>query len=79
MRAAGVLAFEYESARDSNNGICLALYNTSAFLHNKPNHTEQWLCETTANEVMFKPLYNSNIHHFPLDNFLVDGVLPVQA
>lgn len=69
MRVAGIEAFEYESARDSNNGICVALYNTSAFCQNKPKNRTEWLCETILNEVSFKQIGENEPVHFPVTTF----------
>lgn len=79
MREAGVMGFEYESARDVNNGICVALYNTSSFTNNEPTNTAQWLCETSMSEVMFKAIDQAIIYQFPIKSFLVNGVLPLPA
>lgn len=79
MRASGVKAFEYVSARDPGKGICVGLYDNSAFRQRKPKSKMQWLCETTADKVSFKQLDNSVIAHFALDVFLHDGKLPLPA
>jgi len=79
MREAGVLGFEYDSARDANNGICVALYNTSPFLGESPTNNEQWLCETSMSKVLFKATDESTIYQFPIDNFLVNDALPIPA
>ena len=39
----------------------------------------QWLCELSATEVAFKQLGKKDIIRFALDNFLVDGKLPLPA
>ena len=79
MRKAGLMGFEYESARDKNNGICVALYNTSPFSNSKPTSTEQWLCETSIDEVLLKAIVQNIIYQFPIDDFLVNGTLPLPA
>jgi hypothetical protein len=77
MRHAGVIAFEYESARE--NGCCVGLFNVSAFSNRKPNNETQWLCETTLQEVSFKTKDNNAVYHFPITVFLIDGFLPLPA
>lgn len=79
MRLAGVEAFEYQSARDLKQGCCVALYHTGPFVQKTPSRTEQWLCETTIDEVSFKPMEGTTIHRFAVSQFLVDGVLPLPA
>lgn len=79
MREAGVIGFEYESARDSNYGVCVALYNTSPFVKSKPNYTEKWLCEVTMKAVLFKAIDQNNVYHFPVSDFLINGNLPLPA
>lgn len=79
MRAAGVEAFEYSSARDPQKRVCLGLFTARAFRHKKPKNMSQWLCETTANEVFFKQLGFSAITSFRLEAFLVDEKLPMPA
>jgi hypothetical protein len=79
MREAGVMGFEYESARDVNHGTCVALYNTSPFSNSKPTNTEQWLCETSMTEVLFKAIEQNVIFQFSIDDFVVNDVLPLPA
>lgn len=79
MRAAGVTAFEYMSARDVNNGHCVGLFDSSPFVQNRPQDKTQWLCETDANQVTFKQLGSRFTDHFSINNFMIDGVLPLPA
>ncbi|BCG65846.1 MAG: toxin [Methyloprofundus sp.] len=79
MRAGGVEAFEYLSARDPQKGICVGLFTARAFRHKNPNNMSQWLCETTANEVLFKQLGSNTITSFKLAAFQVDAKLPIPA
>jgi hypothetical protein len=79
MRASGVEAFEYSSARDPQKGICVGLFTARAFRHKNPKNMSQWLCETTANEVLFKPLGSNTITSFKLEAFLVGAKLPMPA
>ncbi|OQK15724.1 hypothetical protein AU255_16070 [Methyloprofundus sedimenti] len=79
MRASGVEAFEYPSARDPQQGICVGLFTARAFRHKNPENMSQWLCETAASEVLFKQLGSSVITSYKLETFLVDAILPMPA
>ncbi|HSC68260.1 MAG TPA: RES family NAD+ phosphorylase [Cellvibrio sp.] len=79
MRAARVEAFEYQSARAQQQGCCVGLFVTAALAQKKPTNMAQWLCELGATEVAFKQLGQKEIIRFPLDNFLIDGRLPMPA
>ena len=79
MRAAGVEVFEYTSARDPQQETCVGLFTARAFKTKKPNNMSQWLCETTANEVLFKPADSNTISRFKLDLFLIGNQLPMPA
>jgi len=79
MRASGVEVFEYPSARDPQKGLCVGLFTSRAFKHKKPKEMTQWLCETAANEVLFKQLGSSVITSYKLETLLVDAKLPMPA
>jgi hypothetical protein len=79
MRGSGVEAFEYPSARDPQKGICIGLFTAHAFRHKNPKNMSQWLCETAADEVLFKQLSSNAITRFKLEAFLVDAKLPMPA
>ena len=79
LRIAGIEAFEYQSARDPNNGVCIALFEPSPFCQHEPKNRSEWLCETSAAGVSFKQLDENDIVHFPLSTFLVGGILPLPA
>ena len=80
MRAAGVQAFEYVSARDpSQQGLCVALYVPQALAQKRPQRTEQWLCELSANEVAFRQVGQRSITAFKLSDFALNGQLPMPA
>lgn len=79
MRNAGVQAFEYHSARDPALNHCVGLFVPAALAQKKPTEQIQWLCELGAHEVAFKQVGNKEIIRFALDNFLVDGDLPMPA
>ncbi|BBB27558.1 RES family NAD+ phosphorylase [Amphritea japonica] len=79
MRKAGVEAFQYLSARSTESGVCAALYTATAFTHNQPDTTAQWLCELTTTGVTFKAVASPRTYHYPLSQFAVDGELPLPA
>jgi hypothetical protein len=79
MRAAGVDAFEYPSARDSGRGVNVALFGPAALASTKPAALESWLAETSAERVRFLARSGPGVHEFPLATFLVDGRLPQPA
>lgn len=79
MREAGVQAFEYTSARDPDAGHCAALFSAAAFAHSKPNESQQWLCELTADQVSYKHIGDTAVLHFERSLFLADDTLPLPA
>lgn len=79
MRAAGVEAFEYISARDPQKGICIGLFTPAAFTQKNPTEMTAWLCEVSANEVAFKQRDKADVIRFGLENFMVNGELPLPA
>ena len=79
MRASGVEAFSYTSARDPQKGLCIGLFTAQAFKHKQPQNMCQWLCETTADEVLFKQLGSYTVSSFKLETFLIDAKLPMPA
>lgn len=78
MRAAGIDAFEYASARDSAGGINVALYSPRVFASKAPEWQQSWLCDTRGDRVAF---YNNEAGSigFERAQFLVDGALPMPA
>lgn len=79
MRNAGVLAFEYTSARDVEKGHCVGLFSPAALSQKKPALMSPWLCETRADQVIFKSLSDNAVHRFPGSQFMIDGQLPRPA
>lgn len=79
MRAAGVEAFEYLSARDQAGGINVALFVPSALAAAAPDFQQTWLCQTRADHVGFSGGRPARFRAFPLDAFEVDGALPQPA
>ena len=79
MRAAGIEAFEFVSARDPGAGINVALFTPRAFARKAPVSQEAWLCELSAGRVRFRSTRGPDLHEFPLALFLVAGRLPWPA
>lgn len=79
MRAAGIEAFEFVSARAPEGGLNVALFGPGALAGNAPLSQEAWLCETSARHVRFRPAPGPGLHEFPLTSFLVAGALPWPA
>uniref|UniRef100_A0A486XM25 RES domain-containing protein n=1 Tax=Rheinheimera sp. BAL341 TaxID=1708203 RepID=A0A486XM25_9GAMM len=79
MRSAGVDAFEYQSARAPGSEHCIGLFNPSPFVTHQPNHSSQWLCELSAQQVVFKQHGETQLHSFSTEQFWVEGKLPLPA
>lgn len=79
MRASGVQAFEYVSARSGEMGLCGALFTPAALTDRSPRTSENWLCELTQHRVAFKAVGRQQVFSFSLDDFTVDGALPLPA
>ena len=79
MREAGIEAFEYRSARDPAQGLCVGLFTPQALAGKSPRDMRPWLCQLDAREVAFKPVGGRDVHVYPLTAFLVNGRLPMPA
>jgi hypothetical protein len=79
MRAAGVQAFAYRSARDPAGGVNVALFGPEALASTKPDGLEPWLCETSGEIVRFLARRGRAFHEMSVAAFLVDGRLPQPA
>ena len=92
MRSQQVELFEYCSARTTQNqeksqnkklnireGICVGLFTADSFCTNQPKERQQCFCDMSADEIIFKAVESSELIRFPLDQFLLDGVLPMPA
>lgn len=78
MRAAGVAAFRFKSARDPDGGANLGLFEP-VFTSKKPINAEQWICTATRARVELKPgpAVMRSRTSFARDTFEVEGVLPM--
>lgn len=79
LRAAGIDAIEYTSARDPDAGCNVGLFTPAALGATKPTILDEWLCSTHADSVTYYSRTGGGIRHFPLAAFLVDGSLPLPA
>ncbi|MFP3942208.1 MAG: RES family NAD+ phosphorylase [Thermoanaerobaculia bacterium] len=88
LRAAGVEAFRYRSARDPEGGTCVALVTPRAFARREPEALETWYCVATraAVELSRRDLAGwppaarlRRVYRFPREVFEVDGELPMPA
>lgn len=79
LRAAGVEAFEYPSARDPRGGVNVALFEPRAVASRAPEWRQEWLCETRDAMVRFWAKEAREPFAFPLTTFLVDGRFPVPS
>lgn len=79
LRAAGIEAFEFASARDPAAGVNLALFTPAALASRTPRGLTPWLCETTADQVSFAGDDADTLWRFPRALFETDGRLPLAA
>ncbi|WP_207063542.1 RES family NAD+ phosphorylase [Motiliproteus sp. SC1-56] len=79
MRRAGVRAFEYTSARDREEGTCIALFTPDAFTQDSPESLTPWLCQASQEGVRFMPMGSREVCYFPIGDFRVEGELPLPA
>lgn len=78
LRAAGIEAFEYPSARDRRGGINVALFSPRALVGRRPRRQQRWLCETRAERISFLSATGES-QVFPREDLLVGGALPRPA
>jgi RES domain len=81
MRADGVEAFVYLSARDPDDGVNVGLFVREAIASRKPGVPESWRCVATrdAVEVTKEDVFRSASFAFKRRVFEVDGRLPAPA
>jgi hypothetical protein len=81
MRAAGVEAFRYRSARDAGGGACLGVFTPRAFAARRPSAPRTWFCVATreAVELTERDVFRHRTLRFERRQFLVDGRLPAPA
>ncbi len=81
MRAAGVEAFRYRSARDSAGGVNVGLFTPRTFTSKLPGSPEGWsaVLDRVAVEFVKKDFFTKATFRFPREQFLVNGKLPSPA
>jgi hypothetical protein len=81
MRAAGVQAFRYRSARDRRGGVNVGLFSPRAFASKEPAQLRAWHCVTTRSGVEFVAgdLFDRRHFEFPRSDFEIEGHLPAPA
>jgi len=79
LREAGVEAFEYPSARNRPEGLCVGLFRPEALASPKPEQFSSWLCEVHVDRVLYKRLDSLEVKAYPLARFLYRGRLPWPA
>lgn len=81
MRALGVELFRYASARDPQGRGNLGVFTPRAFAAKQPHGQQTWHCLATRKLVVFtrRDLVRQRQLAFEIDQFLVNGELPVPA
>ena len=81
MRADGVEAFRYPSARDARDGINVALFTPRAFAAMVPGPISIWHCVADRDRVEFtkRDYFDPRSMNFPRSEFEVGGSLPAPA
>jgi hypothetical protein len=81
MRAEGVEAFLYVSARDPEAGINVGLFVPGALASKRPTAPETWRCVAGGDgvEVVKEDVFRSDSFSYPRKTFEVDGRLPAPA
>lgn len=81
MRADGVEAFRYRSARDRQGGSNIGVFTPRAFGAARPRGLETWHCTASRArvEVVRRDFFEAVAFSFPREEFLVGGALPAPA
>ena len=81
MRADGVEAFVYASARDPEAGLNVGLFVAAALPSRRPAAPETWRCIATRDgvEVVKEDVFRPASFTYPRQAFEVDGRLPSPA
>ena len=78
MRAAGIEAFRYASARDVDGGVNVGVFTPRAFATRRPRDFQTWQSAATRNavELSKQDYFTRDRYRFAREDFLVDGALP---
>ena len=81
MRADGVEAFRYPSARDVEGGVNIGVFTSTVFGAAQPRQFETWHCTATRHrvEVVRRDFFEEAAFTFARLDFLVAGSLPAPA
>lgn len=81
MRAAGVEAFRYESARDAAGGVNVGVFSPGAFAARRPRGLQTWRSIATRDHVEFsrRDYFQRGTFGYDRAGFVVDGELPHPA
>lgn len=81
MRGAGVEAFRYRSARDTERGTNLGVFTAAAFASRRPTGIATWhaTVERSGVEFLRRDLFRRDVFRFPRADFEVGGILPAPA
>ena len=81
MRAAGVEAFRFPSARDAEGGANVGIFTQAAFGAARPRALETWHRTADAGriEMVRRDFFEERSFTFLRDAFLVNGRLPAPA
>jgi hypothetical protein len=80
MRAAGIEAFRYPSARDEG-GVNAGVFSWRAFGRRRPRDLRTWHCSASRDgvEMVERDFFRRSAFRYPRSVFLVDGSLPAPA
>ncbi len=79
LRAALVEAITFRSARDPEKGRNVGLFTPDALASRRPEQQATWSCETTDTLCIWREQGAHDVVRYELENFLVDGHLPMPA
>jgi hypothetical protein len=81
MRAAGIEAFRFVSARDVQGGVNVGVFAPAAFGRRAPKALETWHCVATraSVELVRRDYFKRASFQFPRNHFLVGDQLPSPA
>ncbi len=81
MRGEGVEAFRYTSARDTDSGVNIGVFDPAVFGNSKPKSFQTWHCAASRERVDITQgdYFRRENFAFPRAQFLVGGKLPTPA
>ena len=79
MRDVSIEAFEFPSARCSQQGDNVGLFESSALACTRPTGQEEWQCLTSGEGVAFFASAIHRVVNFTFNDFAIGGTLPQPA